>query len=66
MKAPEYTITRRENPDEKTTETAFRGLARELSFAVTDYFRKEENRHAFEKWYLETHGKPYVWNTAAV
>ena len=32
---------------------------------VREYFRSLENRAAFEKWYLEQHGKPYVWKKDA-
>ena len=28
---------------------------------VQEYFRSPENRAAFEKWYQERYGKPYVW-----
>lgn len=27
------------------------------------YFEKIENRRAFEKWYLEKYGVPYIWKT---
>ena len=66
MKAPDYTITRRENPDNKATEAAIKGLARELISAVAKYFNNEENRHEFEDWYLKKYGHPYSWQTRRV
>lgn len=29
--------------------------------AVKRYFENKDNRSAFEKWYLQTYGEPYVW-----
>lgn len=63
MKSPEYTITRRENPDTEAAETAIKGLARGLVSTITKYFDNEENRHEFDDWYLKTYGTPYVWKT---
>ena len=40
--------------------TKFR-LGRLLAKTVSKFFETEANRAEFEKWYLDTYGKKYVW-----
>lgn len=36
-------------------------LGKSICSAIKTYFEDEEHRRAFEKWYLQNYGKPYVW-----
>lgn len=36
-------------------------LGRLVCRAARAYFENEEHRRAFEEWYLQNYGKPYVW-----
>lgn len=36
-------------------------LGKLVCSAVRTFFENENNRRAFEKWYLQNYGEPYVW-----
>ena len=40
-------------------------FCRALYITVQEYFKSPENRKAFEEYYLQKYGKPYVWKTLA-
>lgn len=39
-------------------------LGKIICNATKNYFKNEENRRAFEKWYLEKYKKKYEWKGA--
>ena len=44
----------------KESEWAKKSLSRILAKKVSEYLKKEENRHEFEKWYERKNGKNYA------
>lgn len=48
-----------------TLEVQGQAKALALLFAqkVREYFKDQEHRKEFERWYLKKYGKPYVWKS---
>ena len=47
-------------------ESAKKRIGRLLAKTVSRYFKEEENRREFEKWYFEKYGVNYQWKSGGV